>query len=45
MQVKTGQSYQVPSGAPHDAKTGSSGAKVLATYVVEKGKPLASPAP
>jgi hypothetical protein len=29
----------------HDAKTGAKGAKVLATYVVEKGKPLASPAP
>jgi len=29
----------------HDAKTGASGAKVIATYVVEKGKPLASPAP
>jgi quercetin dioxygenase-like cupin family protein len=45
VQVKTGQSYQVPPGAPHDAKSGASGAKVLATYVVEKGKPLASPAP
>jgi quercetin dioxygenase-like cupin family protein len=43
--VKTGESYQVPSGAVHDAKTGPKGAKVIATYVVEKGKPLASPAP
>jgi quercetin dioxygenase-like cupin family protein len=43
--VKAGQSYQVPPGAVHDAKTGPSGAKVIATYVVEKGKPLASPAP
>ena len=43
--VKAGQSYQVPPGAVHDAKTGPSGAKVVATYVVEKGKPLASPAP
>jgi quercetin dioxygenase-like cupin family protein len=43
--VKVGDSYQVPSGAVHDARSGSQGAKVVATYVVEKGKPLASPAP
>lgn len=43
LEVKTGQSYKVPPGAVHDAKTGAKGAKVLATYVVEKGKPLASP--
>jgi quercetin dioxygenase-like cupin family protein len=43
--LKAGESYQVPSGAIHDAKTGPNGAKVIATYVVEKGKPLASPAP
>ena len=42
--VKAGQSYQVPPGAIHDAKSGPNGAKVVATYVVEKGKPLASPA-
>ena len=41
--VKAGESYQVPSGAAHDAKSGPNGAKVIATYVVEKGKPLASP--
>jgi hypothetical protein len=29
----------------HDAKAGATGAKVIVTYVVEKGKPLASPAP
>ena len=42
--LKAGDSYQVPPGAIHDAKTGAVGAKVIATYVVEKGKPLASPA-
>ena len=42
--VKMGESYQVPSGAIHDAKTGPQGAKVIATYVVEKAKPLSSPA-
>jgi quercetin dioxygenase-like cupin family protein len=43
--LKAGESYQIPSGAIHDAKTGDKGAKILAVYVVEKGKPLASPAP
>jgi len=43
--LKAGDSYQIPSGTPHDGKTGPQGAKVLATYVVEKGKPLATPAP
>jgi hypothetical protein len=40
--VKSGESYQVPPGAIHDAKIGPNGAKVIATYVVEKGRPLAS---
>jgi quercetin dioxygenase-like cupin family protein len=43
--LKAGESYKIPPGAIHDAKTGAAGAKVLATYVVEKGKPLATPAP
>ena len=43
--LKPGDSYQVPPGAPHDARAGEKGAKVLAVYVVEKGKPLATPAP
>ena len=43
--LKAGESYVVPNGAVHDARTGPSGGKVIATYVVEKGKPLASPAP
>ena len=43
--VKTGESYQVPPGSPHDARSGDKGAKVLAVYVVEKGKALATPAP
>jgi quercetin dioxygenase-like cupin family protein len=42
--LKAGESYKVPSGAIHDARSGDKGAKVIATYVVEKGKPLASPA-
>ena len=43
--LKAGDSYQVPPGAPHDARSGENGAKVLAVYVVEKGKPLATAAP
>ena len=42
--VKAGESWQVPAGAIHDGMTGAQGAKVVVTYVVEKGKPLASPA-
>ena len=42
--LNAGDSYVVPPNTPHDAKTGPAGAKVIATYVVEKGKPLASPA-
>jgi quercetin dioxygenase-like cupin family protein len=41
---KAGQVFNIPAGAIHDARTGPAGAKVLATYIVEKGKPLASPA-
>ncbi len=41
--LKIGDSYQIPSGAVHDGKSGANGAKVIATYVVEKGKPLATP--
>lgn len=43
--VKVGESYQVPAQAMHDARTGAQGATVIATYVVENGKPLASAAP
>jgi len=41
--LQAGESYRVPANSVHDAKTGASGAKVIATYVVEKGKPLAEP--
>jgi quercetin dioxygenase-like cupin family protein len=43
--VKMGESYQVPPGTVHDAKTGGGKpAKVIAVYVVPKGQPLATPA-
>ena len=40
-----GQSYRVPAGVIHDGRSGDKGAKVIATYITEKGKPLATPAP
>jgi quercetin dioxygenase-like cupin family protein len=44
--LKAGDSYAIPTGKVHNATTvGVGPAKVLATYVVEKGKPLAIPAP
>ena len=43
--VHAGETFFVPAGVVHDGKNvGSGPAKVLATYVVEKGKPVASPA-
>jgi quercetin dioxygenase-like cupin family protein len=43
--MKAGQAFTVPMSAVHGVKsTGSSPSKLLATYIVEKGKPLRSPA-
>ena len=42
---RKGEHYMIPAGVAHDAKAHDDGAKVLATYVVEKGKPFATPAP
>lgn len=43
--LNAGDSYAIPAGKVHDAKVvGDAPAKVLAVYVVEKGKPLATPA-
>lgn len=44
--VKAGESFVIPSGVVHDAHNdGSVPIKLVGVYVVEKGKPLASPAP
>ena len=44
--LKAGDSFTIPMGKVHDAKVvGDKPLKVLVTYVVEKGKPLATPAP
>lgn len=43
--LKAGDSYVIGAGKVHDAKVvGDAPARVLAVYVVEKGKPLATPA-
>ena len=42
--LKAGQSYQVLNSTVHGGRGGPEGAKVIAVWVVEKGKPLASPA-
>jgi quercetin dioxygenase-like cupin family protein len=42
--ITAGDSYHIDPMKPHDAKnTGSAPVKVLAIYIVEKGKPLAEP--
>jgi len=43
--LKPGDSYAVPAGVPHDVKAGPNGFKLMAVYVVEKDKPVSSPAP
>jgi len=42
--LRAGQTFFIPAGTVHDAtNSGSAQARVLATYIVEKGKPLATP--
>lgn len=42
--LHTGDVFFVPAGTAHSARnTGSVQAKVLSTYILEKGKPLATP--
>jgi len=43
--LKAGDTYKIPPVTVHDLRSGDKGVKVFAVYVVEKGKPLASPAP
>jgi quercetin dioxygenase-like cupin family protein len=43
--VKAGDGFQVPAETPHaGGKPGDTKTRLAITYVVEKGKPLASPA-
>ena len=43
--IKPGDAFQIPPETPHaGGKPGEAKSRILITYVVEKGKPLASPA-
>ena len=42
--LKPGDAYQVPTGVKHDGKNGPLKTVIVGNFVVEKGKPLASPA-
>lgn len=45
LHLKAGESYAIPAGVVHDARVhGNQSLKVLGIYVVDKTKPLASPA-
>jgi quercetin dioxygenase-like cupin family protein len=46
LHLKPGDSYSIPAGVVHDAKVhGDKPLKILGIYVVDKTRPLASPAP
>jgi quercetin dioxygenase-like cupin family protein len=46
LKVKAGDGFVIPGGVKHDAhNTGAQPLKLIGVYVVEKGKPLATPAP
>ena len=43
--VKAGEGFQIPPNTPHaGGKASTMKTRVMITYIVEKGKPLASPA-
>jgi quercetin dioxygenase-like cupin family protein len=46
LKIKPGEGFVIPGGTKHDAhNTGTETLKLVGVYVVEKGKPLATPAP
>ena len=46
LNVTAGDGFVIPGGTKHDARnTGATPLKLVAVYVVEKGKPLDTPAP
>ncbi len=46
LKVKSGDSFVIPAGTRHDAhNTGTVPLRMSGVYIVEKGKPLATPAP
>jgi quercetin dioxygenase-like cupin family protein len=42
--LRASQSYKLAPGAVHEVRTGPHGMKLIVIWVVEKGKPLVSPA-
>jgi len=38
--IRAGETWEVPTGTVHEERTGDGGAKILAVFTVEKGKPL-----
>jgi quercetin dioxygenase-like cupin family protein len=44
-QFKPGDAILVPEGVPHDGCATAGGVKILTVTIIEKGKPLGSPAP
>jgi quercetin dioxygenase-like cupin family protein len=46
LSVKAGDGFVIPGGTKHDAhNTGTQPLRLVGVYVVEKGKPLATPTP
>jgi len=46
LRLKPGDSYEIPANVPHSVRNaGDKPHKAVATFVVDKDKPLASPAP
>jgi len=45
LMLKAGDSFSVPANVPHGGKVGAKAARLIVTYVVDKTKPIASPAP
>jgi quercetin dioxygenase-like cupin family protein len=43
--VKTGDAFQITPETPHSLKNGGGKTRLAITYIVEKDKPLATPAP
>jgi quercetin dioxygenase-like cupin family protein len=43
--IKAGESFAVPASTPHEGKAGAKTTRILVTYVVDKTKPIATPAP
>lgn len=46
LDIKAGDGFVIPEGTRHDARnTGTQPLRLVAVYVVEKGKPIATPVP